>query len=93
MNNDYISSGRIRQLSFLAILIILGWILFRELQSFMPALLGAITLYVIMRKWMLRLVQVRKWKPGLAAATLMNGATRFALKTRDATVLITPARP
>lgn len=45
--------------------------LFRELQSFVPALLGAITLYVIMRKWMLRLVQVRKWKPGLAAATLM----------------------
>ncbi len=71
MDNKYISSARIRQISFIAILVILGWILFRELQSFLPALLGAITLYVIMRKWMFSLVQARKWKPGLAAAVLM----------------------
>jgi len=71
MRNDYISSARIRQLSFIGILVVLGWVLFRELKAFLPALLGAITLYVIMRKWMLHLIHARKWKPGLAATLLM----------------------
>jgi predicted PurR-regulated permease PerM len=69
--NNYITEGKIRQVSFIAILILLGWILFGELKSFIPAFLGALTLYVIMRKWMFRLVHLRKWKPSLAAALLM----------------------
>jgi predicted PurR-regulated permease PerM len=69
--NPYISEGKIRQVSFIAILVLLGWILFMELKSFMPAFLGAVTLYVIMRKWMFRMVHVRKWKPAFAAGILM----------------------
>src|ERR1700712_423571 len=69
--NDYINDGRIRQLTFISALVLLGYILFSELKSFIPAFLGALTLYVIMRKWMFRLVYLRKWKSSWAAALLM----------------------
>lgn len=69
--NDYIPDGRIRQLTFIAVLVLLGYILFAELKSFIPAFLGALTLYVIMRKWMFRLIYVRKWKASWSAALLM----------------------
>jgi predicted PurR-regulated permease PerM len=69
--NNIIHDNKIRQVSFIAILVVLGWVLFREMQSFIPAILGALTFYVIMRKWMFRLVHVRKWKPALAATVLM----------------------
>jgi predicted PurR-regulated permease PerM len=61
---------KLRQVLFIIILVLLGFILFRELQSFIPAFLGSITLYVLLRKWMFKLL-VRKWKPGLAATVLM----------------------
>lgn len=69
--NDYINDGRIRQLTFISALVLLGYILFNELKSFIPAFLGALTLYVIMRKWMFRLVYFRKWKASWSAAMLM----------------------
>ncbi|MFT3932535.1 MAG: AI-2E family transporter [Chitinophagaceae bacterium] len=69
--NDYISDSRIRQLTFISILVLLGYILFNELKSFIPAFLGALTLYVIMRKRMFRMVYFRKWKPSLSASLLM----------------------
>jgi predicted PurR-regulated permease PerM len=70
--NNYIAEGKIRQVFFIAILILLGWVLFSELKSFIPAFLGALTMYVIMRKWMFRMVYVRKWKPAWSAALLMS---------------------
>jgi predicted PurR-regulated permease PerM len=69
--NNIIHDNKIRQVSFIAILLVLGWVLFRELQSFIPAFLGALTLYVIMRKWMFRLQYVRKWKAAPSALVLM----------------------
>lgn len=69
--DKYIDSAKIRQLSFIAILIILGWVLFRELQTFIPAFLGALTLYVLMRRYMFQMVYAKKWKKGRAAAVLM----------------------
>jgi predicted PurR-regulated permease PerM len=69
--NDYINDGRIRQLTFISALVLLGYILFSELKSFIPAFLGALTLYVIMRKWMFRLIYLRKWKASRSAAMLM----------------------
>lgn len=69
--NAYIPDGRIRQITFIAVLVLLGYILFAELKSFIPAFLGALTLYVIMRKWMFRLIYVRKWKTSWSATMLM----------------------
>lgn len=71
MEDQFISQNRIRQVFFLALIVLCGVMLTRELYSFLPALLGAVTLYIITRKWMLYLTETRKWKTGAAATILM----------------------
>jgi predicted PurR-regulated permease PerM len=68
---NYIDSNKLRQIFFLAILLLLAVLLFFQLQAFIPAFLGALTFYVLMRKSMFRMVYVRKWKAGYSAALLM----------------------
>jgi predicted PurR-regulated permease PerM len=69
MNN--IPNNIIRQVLLLLFIILLGVILFFQLQSFIPALLGSYTLFVLLKKWMYILTGRYKWKKTLAAATLM----------------------
>ena len=71
MEDQFIPQDKIRQIFFLCFIILLGLVLFLELKDFLPAFLGALTLYVICRRWMFVLVFKRKWKKGLAAFTLM----------------------
>jgi predicted PurR-regulated permease PerM len=71
MDSHVIHQNRIRQIFFLVIIVLLGIVLFRELYTFLPALLGAITLYIVMRKWMFYLTIKRKWKKAWTAALLM----------------------
>jgi predicted PurR-regulated permease PerM len=61
----------IRQVFLIIIIILVAIVLFRELQTFIPAVLGAYTLYLIMRKYMFRLTGKYKWKKGLTAGLLM----------------------
>lgn len=63
--------NRLRQLSFILIILLMGIVLFRELSSFLPALLGAITIYILLHKWMFYLTEVKKWRPGWTAVLLM----------------------
>lgn len=67
----YIDNNKLRQISFLLIILLLGGLIFSTLNGFIPAFLGALTLYVLMRKRMFRLIHVRKWTPGKSAALLM----------------------
>ena len=62
---------RLRQIFLLSIIILLGVLLFRELHFMLNALLGAITLYILMREPMDYLVNQRKWHRVLAAIALM----------------------
>src|SRR5688500_4473582 len=71
MEEQFIHQNRVRQLFFLAALVLWGVLLVLELYSFLPALLGSITLYIICRKWMVYLVEVWCWKRSLAASLLM----------------------
>ena len=71
MDNHVIHQNRIRQVFFLIVISLLGLLLFLELYTFLPALLGAITLYIIMRKWMFYLTVKKKWRTSLTAALLM----------------------
>ncbi len=71
MATSFINQDRIRQVFFIMLLLLLGILLFLELYSFLPALLGAITLYIMMRRWMYHLTEKRKWGSGWAAALLM----------------------
>jgi predicted PurR-regulated permease PerM len=66
-----IPNNAIRQILILIMLIALGVVLFNQLQAFLPAFLGAYTLYVLLRKWMFILHGKYKWKKTLTAALLM----------------------
>ena len=71
MEEQFISQNRIRQVFFLLIIVFCGVLLAKELYAFLPALLGAVTLYIITRKWMFYLTETRKWKTSAAASILM----------------------
>ncbi|MBV1923244.1 MAG: AI-2E family transporter, partial [Flavobacteriaceae bacterium] len=65
-----ISSNTIKQLFILFLIVMMAMLIFNELLPYLSGVLGAITLYVLMRKWMGKLVK-KKWKPALAASVLM----------------------
>jgi predicted PurR-regulated permease PerM len=71
MNNTTIDNTLLKQIFFIAVIIFLGIILFRELQFFLSSFLGAVTFYVLMRNRMFYLVEKRGWKRLTAAWTLM----------------------
>jgi len=67
---DIIPSSKIKQVFNLVLILLLGLLIFREMLPYLTGVLGAITLYVIMRPWMTRLVR-RGWNNSLAALLLM----------------------
>ena len=67
----YIDQNRLRQFFFIIIILLLGTVLFWQLYFFLPALLGAVTLYVLMRKYMFYLTEKERWRKGWSAVFLM----------------------
>lgn len=65
-----IQNEHLKQVGFIILILLLGILLFTELSPFIPALLGAVTFYVLCRNAMFRLVEKRRW-PGPLAATLI----------------------
>jgi predicted PurR-regulated permease PerM len=49
----------------------MGSMIFKEMLPYLTGVLGAITLYILLRKWMVILVGKKKWNSGLAASLLM----------------------
>ncbi|RYZ23294.1 MAG: AI-2E family transporter [Chitinophagaceae bacterium] len=70
-SNAPLDTNVIRQVAFILVLLFLGIVLARELWFFFPALLGAITFYVLMRSRMFYLSEKKAWKPAKAAWVLM----------------------
>ncbi len=68
---DHIHPNKIRQVLLLATLVLLGIILWQEMYFMLGGFLGAVVLYVLMRRPMLYLVYKRKWKHWIAAIVLM----------------------
>ena len=66
-----IPNNAIRQVLLLLFILLLGVILFGELNSFIPAFLGSYTLYVLMRKYMFTLEGKYKMRRTWAATLLM----------------------
>ena len=60
----------IQQIFTLLLIIVMGGLIFTEMLPYFSGVLGAITLYVLMRKWMKRLLK-RGWNETLAASLLM----------------------
>src|SRR5829696_463792 len=71
MSNNTIDSNLLRQIFFIAVIIFLGIVLFRELWFFLSAFLGAVTFYVIMRERMFYLTEKKGWRHSSAAWVLM----------------------
>ena len=46
---SYYDNDRLKQFFFIILILLLGGVLFWKISSFIPAFLGALTLYVIMR--------------------------------------------
>ena len=70
---DRLRPSLVRQLFVLMLIIFLGLLIFKEIVPYLSGVLGAITLYVILKKWMEKLL-AKGWKKSLAAALLMVGS-------------------
>ena len=70
MSNNAIAPKTIRQVFILLLILLIGALIFKEMLPYFSGVLGAITIYVLLRKWMVYLVR-KGWKPDLAAAFLM----------------------
>lgn len=68
---NQISSVVIKQIFLLAIILILAALICFNLAMFIPAVLGAITIYVVCRKYNFYLQEERKWKPWASSLALM----------------------
>ncbi len=66
-----IPSLLVRQVLLLLLIFALGWVLFFTLYPYLPALLGAYTLYVLLRPAMFRLTDQKKWNKVVAALMLI----------------------
>lgn len=60
-------NARIRQVLLLGIIILVLFVIVKELYMFIPGLLGAFTLYILSRENYFQLVYNKKWKRGWAA--------------------------
>jgi predicted PurR-regulated permease PerM len=66
-----ISNNKIRQLIMLGIIIIFIGVILYNLSDFLPSLLGSITLYIIFRPINFKLIEEKKWKPWIAALSIL----------------------
>jgi predicted PurR-regulated permease PerM len=82
---------RIKQIILLAIIILFVYLVIRELQLFLPGILGAITLYILSRASYFQLVYHRKWKKGWSAGLfIMYYLLLIGLPVFLAVTLISP---
>lgn len=64
-------NNRIRQVAFLLIVTALAIIVFKQLYIFFPGFLGALTLYILCRRYYFHLTEKRKWNKSLTAILFM----------------------
>ncbi|WP_312074984.1 AI-2E family transporter [Chryseobacterium sp.] len=69
--NEQISGVKIKQVFLLAIIITMVALICFNLALFIPSVLGAITIYVVCRKYNFYLQEEKKWKPWASALLLM----------------------
>jgi predicted PurR-regulated permease PerM len=86
-----ISAAQLRQFLLLILIIGAAMLVVRELYPFLPGMLGAITLYILLRQWYFRITVVYNWKKWLAASLFIIGAVIvFVLPLLLVVLLIAP---
>jgi predicted PurR-regulated permease PerM len=69
--NIRIPANKVRQVLFLVSILTLGLILYLQMTFMLGAFLGAVALYMLLRKLMYKLVYEKNWKKWIAASLLM----------------------
>lgn len=87
-----LSNQHIRQIFFIVIIVLLGGIIFWQLKNFLPALLGAYTLYVLLQKWMSKLTTKLNGRTSIAALILMLSSFLVVLLPLNALIEVLSAR-
>lgn len=64
-------NNRIRQVIILIVIVLLGFLIIKELYIFVPGFLGAVTLFILCRGKYYQLVFHRKWNPRRTALLFM----------------------
>lgn len=70
---DRLKPALVRQIFVLFLILFLSVLIFKEIVPYLSGVLGAVTLYVLLRNWMTKLLE-RGWNPGMAATLLMTGS-------------------
>ncbi|PSG86066.1 AI-2E family transporter [Aurantibacter aestuarii] len=70
MNDTIITPKLTRQVFVLSLILFMGILIFRELIPYLSGVLGAVTIFLLLRPWMNTLIQ-KGWKKSLAALLLM----------------------
>ena len=70
---DRLKPSLVRQIFVLLLILFLVVLIISEVLPYLSGVLGAVTLYVILKGWMRKLLD-RGWKPPLAASLLMGGS-------------------
>ncbi|SDE78232.1 Predicted PurR-regulated permease PerM [Pricia antarctica] len=65
-----IDQNIIRQIFVLLLILLIGGLIFWEMVPYLSGVLGAITIYVLFRNWMAKLI-TKGWNPNLAASLIM----------------------
>lgn len=68
-----INEVKIKQVFLLLLIVIMALLIGFNLSMFIPAILGAITLYIITRKYNLYLQEEKNWKPWIASTVIILG--------------------
>lgn len=71
--------SRYQRYSLVAIILVLGVVLCMEMIPFLGGILGAVTIYVLLRNQMLYLTEKKGWRASLAALLLLGEAILFFL--------------
>lgn len=66
-----ISSENLKQYLLLALIIMLAVVLGWQIVSFLPGILGAVTMYILMREHYFRLTVIQNWKKWFAATVFI----------------------
>lgn len=66
-------NNRVRQIILLIIILMIGFLIVKELYGLLPGFLGAITFYIIGRNGYFKLVEQKKWKKGWTALMFIVG--------------------
>jgi len=64
---------RLRQLTLLSLIILIGILMLKHFYVFLPGVLGAVTLYILSRKFYCRLVEEKHWRPGWTSLLIILG--------------------